>query len=143
MSEPPLIRLPSRSWLRITLLVLGTIALIAASALLIVTSLAVNLVLLLPAALVLITFWMLLLRGWTLGTYASARGIAVQRLFGTHLVRWPEVSSVDDTDDTVVLTLGDGRTLATHIARRGIDLLGDSDRYAAAKAELARVGMQS
>lgn len=131
-----LIRVPGRGWLRVLTLIGATLGLVIVTATALMAAIGIAWLILVPAAAVLATFWVLLLRAWTLGTYVNDRGIAVQRLWGTQAATWASVARVEDADDRVVLHLHDGRVIATLVARRGLDLLGSTEGYDIAKVAL-------
>ena len=131
-----MLRIPSRGLVRVLTLTLATLAMVTLTGSAILAALGTNPWLILPVAAILATFWVLVLRGWAVGTYAHAQGIAVQRLLGTTYARWEQVARVRDVDGVVLVDLRDGSTVRTHLVRRGIDLLGSHEQFDVAKLAL-------
>lgn len=135
-----LVRVPGRGPLRIAILVAATVGLTMLTGTALTAAIGTSWLLLFPVSALIATFLVLLLRGWSLGTYVNDAGIAVQRLFRTDSARWSEVRTVTDESGLVIVTLRDGRRLSTHISSRSLDLLGRAEQFDMAKLALQRWG---
>ncbi len=131
-----LIRVPARGPARLALLVLASLGLVVVTASALLAAIGTTWWLVLPAAAVIATFWVLLLRAWTVGTYVNDLGVVDQRLLGVGAARWSAVSRVDDVDGRVVVTTRDGRVFETHVRLRSLDIWGRAERYDIAKTAL-------
>lgn len=137
-----LVRVPARGWLRLTLLVGASLLLVTVTASTLTAAIGTHLLFLLPAAAVLATFWVLLVRAWAIGTFVNDRGVVVVSLLATRAAAWPDVASVRDIDGHVELHLRRGEVMNTHVRRHSVDLLGRAEAYDIARLALQRWGEQ-
>ena len=79
---------------------------------------------------------LLLARAWVVGTYVNDAGFVVRRMLSSTRGSWSEVASVDDDGTQVRIAFTDGTSVRTHVARRGIDILGSAEVYDAARLQL-------
>ena len=79
---------------------------------------------------------LLLARAWVVGTYVNDAGFVVRRMLSATRGQWSEVRAVDDDGARVRLVLADGTWVRTHVARRGLDILGSAEAYDAARLAL-------
>lgn len=137
-----LIRIPTRGMARVALLTLATLAVVMVSAGAVVAAVGTHVLVLIPTAALLATFWVLVMRAWSVGTFVNDRGIVIVALLRTRSARWIDVAAVRDTAGRVRLVLRDGRVMDTHISRWGLDLLGNTEGYDIARLALQRWGEQ-
>lgn len=137
-----MIRIPGRGIVRLLLLLLATLAAVVISASAVMAAVATSWVLVIPTAVVIATFTVLVLRAWTLGTYVNDAGLAVQRLLRTTSARWTDIAAVVDEGGRVVVRCRDGRIIRTTIARHSLDLLANAEAFDIAKLQLQRWGEQ-
>lgn len=136
MSDQRLIRIPRRSAPRLLILGVSTIFLVTLTATSVMSAIGVHWIVLIPVAAVLATFWVFTLRAWTVGTFVNDTGLLIVGLFGSVAAPWAQVRAVEDRGGRVDVELRDGRVISTHIARRGVDLLGSAEAYDMAKLQL-------
>lgn len=140
--QEKLIRIPARGFARIGLLVVASLACVMVTAGAVVAAIGTHWLVLIPTAALLATFWVLVLRAWSIGTYVNDRGIIDVAVLRTRAARWIDITDVREDGDRVQLRLRDGRVIDTHVARRGLDLLGRAEAYDIARLALQRWGEQ-
>lgn len=140
--QEKLIRIPARGIARILLLSLTSLACVMITAGAVVAAIGTHVLVLIPTAALLATFWVLVLRAWSVGTFVNDRGIIIVGLLRTQAARWIDITHVLEADDRVQVRLRDGRLLDTHVSRRSLDLLGSAEGYDIARLALQRWGEQ-
>jgi hypothetical protein len=63
----------------------------------------------------------LLLRGWSIGTYVNDDTMIVRRMFSSVVCRWSSVASIECSEHAVVLYLVDGSRILTSITANSLD----------------------
>ncbi|MDA3021797.1 MAG: hypothetical protein O2943_03885 [Actinomycetota bacterium] len=116
-----MLRIPARGPWRLILLVAATLLLVMLGGVAIMGSAGAGLFPVLLTGAVLASALLVLLRGWSIGTYVNDAGFAIRRMFTSTIGSWSSVVNTDRTDGQVVLHLVDGSTVSTHIARNSLD----------------------
>lgn len=140
--QEKLIRIPARGVARLALLALASLACVMITAGAVVAAIGTHVLVLIPTAALLATFWVLVLRAWSVGTFVNDRGIIIVGLLRTQAARWIDIAQVVETDGRVQLRLRDGRVFDTHVGRHSLDLLGNAEGYDIARLALQRWGEQ-
>ncbi|CAB4835547.1 unannotated protein [freshwater metagenome] len=63
----------------------------------------------------------ILLRGWSIGTYVNDEAMTVRRMFSSTACRWSNVDRVECSERAVVLYLADGSMILTSITVNSLD----------------------
>ena len=63
----------------------------------------------------------ILLRGWSIGTYVNDEAMTVRRMFSSTACRWSNVARVECSRRAVVLYLVDGSKISTSIRANSLD----------------------
>lgn len=140
--QETLLRIPRRGFARIALLLVATLACVMVTAGAVVAAIGTHILVLIPTAALLATFWVLVMRAWSVGTFVNDRGIVVVTMLRTRAARWIDIANVLDVDERVRLQLRDGRIIDTHVARFSLDILGRTEDYDIARLALQRWGEQ-
>jgi len=135
-----MVRIPGRGPVHLLALLVASALLVSLAASAVLAAVATNWLLVIPVAVLIATFTVLMLRAWTVGTYVNDAGLAVQRLLRTVSARWRDVEAVVDSDGRVQVRTRGGRVFETTIARRSLDILGRDEAYDMAKLQLQRWG---
>ncbi|PHX60330.1 MAG: hypothetical protein CK552_06425 [Actinobacteria bacterium] len=116
-----LIRIPARGPWRLILLVGASILIVmfAGVAIMAVSSTSVFPVLITGA--VLASTVVILLRGWSIGTYVNDDAVVVRRMFSSAACPWSSVARIECSGQAVVLYLVDGSMIVTGIAMNSLD----------------------
>lgn len=120
-SQVRMIRIPARGPWRLILLVGATLLIVMLSGIAIMGSAGAELFMVLITGAAIASALLVLLRGWSTGTYVNDAGFAIRRMFFSHLGTWSSLVSTDRTGDRMVLYLSDGSTVKTTIAKNSLD----------------------
>lgn len=140
--QEKLIRIPARGAVRFVALFATSLACVMVTAGAVVAAIGTHLLVLIPIAAVLATFWVLVVRAWSVGTFVNDRGIVVVAMLRTWAARWIDIAQVLDIDGRVRLRLRDGRVIDTSVSRWSLDLIGSDEAYDIARLALQRWGEQ-
>jgi hypothetical protein len=130
-------RIPDRGAAATGILVLATLAWVALAGSMVLAALGSTLAMAIIAGAVLASATAILLRAWSVGTYANDAGFAVRRALRTRAGRWSQVDGIEVGPRRTVIVQRDA-TIPTHIRRWSLDLLGRQEAYEAAADRLMR-----
>ncbi|GDX31296.1 hypothetical protein LBMAG15_02300 [Actinomycetes bacterium] len=116
-----MIRLPARGPWRLALLVGATLLIIMLGGVALMGSAGAGPIPVLITGAVLASALLILLRGWSTGTYVNDAGFAIRRMFISHIEPWANLVGFDRTGERIVLHLTDGSTIKTGIAKNSLD----------------------
>jgi hypothetical protein len=133
-----MVRIPGRGPLRLLTLVAATLGVVGLSGAVILAAVGVGWFTVILGGFVVATLTVIVLRAWVVGTYVNDDGFAVQRLFRANVGPWRDVWQIGEEDGKVIVYLVTGERIPTHIARRGLDLLGRPTAYDMAVLRLQR-----
>lgn len=116
-----MIRIPARGPWRLILLVGASLVIVMFAGVAIMAVAGAGVLPVLGTGAFLASTVVILLRGWSIGTYVNDEAMTVRRMFSSTACRWSNVARVECTEQAVVLYLVDGSTIVTSIAVNSLD----------------------
>ena len=116
-----MIRIPARGPWRLILLVGSSLLVVMFAGVAIMSIAGAGVLPVLATGAVLASTVVILLRGWSIGTYVNDEAMTVRRMFSSTACRWPNVARVECSERAVVLYLADGSMILTSITVNSLD----------------------
>ena len=116
-----LIRIPARGPWRLILLVGASLLIVMFAGVAIMAVAGADILPVLATGAVLASAVVILLRGWSIGTYVNDDTMIIRRMFSSAACRWSNVARVECSRRALVLYLVDGSMIVTSIRANSLD----------------------
>ena len=116
-----MIRIPARGPWRLILLVGSSLLVVMFAGVAIMAVAGAGVLPVLVTGAVLASTVVILLRGWSIGTYVNDEAMTVRRMFSSAACRWSNVARIECSRRAVVVYLVDGSRILTSITANSLD----------------------